>query len=83
MPLPDPFDIVAGNPSYVRQEVIPGALLAEYRSRYSTIYDRIDLYMPFIDRSLGSLVKGGAVLALAPAFSPRPWLAAPRRTPPA
>ena len=61
VPLPDPFDIVAGNPPYVRQELIPAALLAEYRSRYSTIYDRADLYVPFIERSLGSLVKGGVL----------------------
>ena len=43
--LPDPFDIVVGNPLCVRQELIPAALLAEYRSRYATLYDRADLYI--------------------------------------
>ena len=59
--LPDPFDVVIGNPPYVRQERVPDVLLAEYRSRYTTIYDRADLYIPFIERSLRSLVKGGVL----------------------
>jgi hypothetical protein len=59
--LPDGFDTVIGNPPYVRTELIPDVLMAEYRSRYSTIYDRADLYIPFIERSLRSLAKGGAL----------------------
>lgn len=58
-PLEATFDIVAGNPPYVRQELIPDALMAEYRARYATIYDRADIYVPFIERSLSLLVKGG------------------------
>lgn len=58
-PLKDEFDVVIGNPPYVRQELIPDALMAEYRARYRTIYDRADLYVPFIERSLNSLGKGG------------------------
>ncbi|MEO8009262.1 MAG: Eco57I restriction-modification methylase domain-containing protein, partial [Betaproteobacteria bacterium] len=54
-----PFDFVIGNPPYVRQELIPDVLLAEYRSRYQTVYDRADLYIPFIERSLMSLRSGG------------------------
>lgn len=53
------FDYVVGNPPYVRQELIPAALLAEYRRRYQTLYDRADLYVPFIERSLSLLTKGG------------------------
>ncbi len=59
--LPDAFDVVVGNPPYVRQELIPADLLAEYRQRYSTIYDRADLYVPFIERSLRSLGAGGVL----------------------
>lgn len=59
--LTETFDVVIGNPPYVRQELIPDVLLAEYRSRYSTIYDRADLYIPFIERSLRSLANGGAL----------------------
>ena len=57
--LPGMFNVVVGNPPYVRQELIPDVLLAEYREKYSTIYDRADLYIPFIERSLLSLSKGG------------------------
>ena len=48
-----------GNPPYIRQEQIPDILLAEYRKRYSTIYDRADLYIPFIERCLANLDKNG------------------------
>jgi hypothetical protein len=53
------FDLVVGNPPYVRQELIPDVLLAAYKASYSTIYDRADLYVPFIERSLSVLTKGG------------------------
>ena len=59
--LDNAFDFVVGNPPYVRQELIPDALIAEYRARYDTIFDRADLYIPFIERSLRLLVKGGAL----------------------
>ena len=60
-PLPFSFDFVVGNPPYVRQELIPTELVAEYRSRYTTIYDRADLYVPFIERSLNVLRPGGTL----------------------
>ncbi|MEQ1440662.1 TaqI-like C-terminal specificity domain-containing protein [Fontimonas sp. SYSU GA230001] len=55
------FDFAIGNPPYVRQELIPAPLLAEYRRRYRTLYDRADLYIPFIERSLGLLAEGGVL----------------------
>jgi hypothetical protein len=58
-PLSGHFDFVVGNPPYVRQEVIPAALLAQYRKLYLTLYDRADLYVPFIERSLALLNDGG------------------------
>ena len=61
IPLPSNFDVVIGNPPYVRQELIPNVLLAEYRSRYATVFDRADLYIPFIERSLKSLKIGGTL----------------------
>jgi hypothetical protein len=57
--LPGSFDFVIGNPPYVRQELIPAALLLEYRRRYVSLYDRADLYVPFIERSLRLLARGG------------------------
>lgn len=60
-PLDGIFDYVVGNPPYVRQERIPDALLKEYRRRYQTMYDRADLYIPFIERSLSVLRDGGCL----------------------
>lgn len=58
-PLTGSFEVVVGNPPYVRQERIAAPLLAEYRRRYATIYDRADLYVPFFERSLSLLGEGG------------------------
>ena len=60
-PLDGVFDVAVGNPPYVRQELIPDALMNEYRSRYRTVYDRADLYIPFIERSLTTLNYEGAL----------------------
>lgn len=57
--IPQRFDFIIGNPPYVRQELIPAPLLAEYRRRFMTLYDRADLYIPFIERSLGLLSEEG------------------------
>lgn len=55
------FSHVVGNPPYVRQEMVPRQLLAEYKARYSTIYDRADLYVPFIECALSLLQPGGTL----------------------
>jgi hypothetical protein len=60
-PLNLSFTHVLGNPPYVRQEQIPGPLLAEYRARFKTLYDRADLYVPFIEKSLQLLAPGGVL----------------------
>ncbi|GAB4570389.1 MAG: Eco57I restriction-modification methylase domain-containing protein [Haliangiales bacterium] len=57
----DSFDFVVGNPPYVRQERIPAPLLAAYRQRYATLYDRADLYVPFYERGLDLLSERGAL----------------------
>ena len=53
------FTHAVGNPPYLRQEVIPNVLMGEYRQRYSTIFDRADIYVPFIEKSLRALATGG------------------------
>ncbi|MEM6335549.1 MAG: Eco57I restriction-modification methylase domain-containing protein [Bacteroidota bacterium] len=57
--LPRVFSHVVGNPPYVRSERVPRALMAEYRSRYLTMYDRSDLYVPFFERGLDLLEAQG------------------------
>jgi Eco57I restriction-modification methylase/TaqI-like C-terminal specificity domain len=59
--LPLHFTHVVGNPPYVRQELIPAVLLAEYRHRFDTLFDRADLYIPFIEKSLKLLEPKGSV----------------------
>lgn len=60
-PLESNFDYVTGNPPYVRQELIPAPLLSEYKLRYTTLFDRADLYIPFIERSLNLLHSTGSL----------------------
>lgn len=55
------FTHVVGNPPYLRQEALPPALLKLYRSRFETMYDRADLYIPFFERGLTLLAPGGAL----------------------
>lgn len=55
------FEYVIGNPPYVRQELLSDVLIGEYRRRYATVYDRADIYIPFIERSLQLLSGGGAL----------------------
>ena len=59
LPINRQFTHIVGNPPYLRQESIPSELLAEYRIRYSTMYDRADLYVPFFERSMLLLQQGG------------------------
>jgi hypothetical protein len=58
-PMDGQFNFVVGNPPYVRQELIPASLLRKYRNLYQTMYDRADLYVPFIERSLSLLDNSG------------------------
>lgn len=55
------FDVIVGNPPYVRQERIPNALLEVYRRRFETLYDRADLYVLFYERCLKHLKRGGVL----------------------
>lgn len=58
---PCKFTHVVGNPPYIRQEMIPQVLIDEYRRRFSTIFDRADIYIPFIERGLQHLAPDGAL----------------------
>jgi hypothetical protein len=55
------FDLVVGNPPYVRIEELPKQVLAEYRASFTTLGDRADLYVAFIERGLKLLSPGGVL----------------------
>ncbi|WP_437781258.1 Eco57I restriction-modification methylase domain-containing protein [Sorangium sp. So ce1097] len=55
------FDAVVGNPPYIRIEQLSPELQEEYRERYSSLYDRADLYVAFIERGLDLLAPGGVL----------------------
>ncbi|GAI56268.1 unnamed protein product, partial [marine sediment metagenome] len=52
------FDVVIGNPPYVRQEEL-GAAKAYYQSHYKTFRSTADLYVNFIEKELSLIKKTG------------------------
>lgn len=56
------FDAIIGNPPYIRIEQLSPEIQAEYRQRYESLYDRADIYVAFIERSL-NLLKPEAILS--------------------
>lgn len=53
------YDLVIGNPPYIRFDDIPQGKQLSYRSRYSTFSERCDIYVPFFERSLSLLSHRG------------------------
>lgn len=54
-----PADVVIGNPPYVRYDDLADDLVALYRNTWPTMRGRGDIYIGFIERSLGMLKRGG------------------------
>lgn len=52
-------DFVIGNPPYIRLEEIPAAKASLYRSAYSTMRGRADIYVAFFQAALAQLRPGG------------------------
>lgn len=52
------FDIVIGNPPYVRQEML-GGLKTYFQMNYKTYHGTADLYVYFIERGISLLKEGG------------------------
>lgn len=59
IPLDSTFSHVVGNPPYIRLENLPKDLLKAYRARWRSLFDRADLYVAFIEKSLGLLMPDG------------------------
>ena len=59
-PFQGDFDVVVGNPPYIRFDDIPVEVQRVYQQRYRTFIDRCDIYVPFIERCLGLLSPRGA-----------------------
>jgi hypothetical protein len=74
------FDVVVGNPPYVRIEDLPRRVLQRYRERFKTSSDRADLYIAFFERGL-ELLSANGVLAFicANRFTKNAYGAALRR----
>ncbi len=58
------FDLIVGNPPYVRLEELPKRLLATYRNRYETATERADLYIAFFEAALALLSPDGRLAYL-------------------
>lgn len=56
---PTGVDFVVGNPPYIRSDDLDPTLNALYRSAWSTMRGRADLYVGFLEKSLVSLAPGG------------------------
>jgi len=57
--LPSHFTHIVGNPPYIRLEALPKDLLRLYRSLWRSLFDRADLYVAFIEKSLTLLAPEG------------------------
>ena len=55
------FDVVIGNPPYIRFDNLAGAKQQAYKELYSTFSERCDIYVPFFERSLSLLSARGAL----------------------
>jgi methylase of polypeptide subunit release factors len=74
------FDVVCGNPPYLRLEDVPKAALAHYRANFATLTDRADLFIAFIERGLQLLSPGGCLAFIcANRFAKNQYGAAIRR----
>lgn len=59
--LHEKFDIIIGNPPYVRNENIPLISKQIYQTKYSTFTHRSDLYVPFYEKALKLLETNGVL----------------------
>lgn len=57
----DTFDVIIGNPPYIRFDNLDAAKQSAYKSRYCTFSERCDIYVPFFERSLSLMSRRGVL----------------------
>lgn len=57
----DRFDVVVGNPPYIRYDDLPSDVATSYRTTWQTMRGRGDIFVGFFERSLGMLSPEGRV----------------------
>jgi len=53
------FDVVIGNPPYVRQELLTSNMKEYFKNKYETHHNSADLYIPFIEKGISLLTTKG------------------------
>jgi len=56
------FDVVVGNPPYIRMEDIPPAKALQYRDSFRTMTGRADIYVAFFEEGLHALNPDGKLV---------------------
>ena len=64
--LKDGFDIIIGNPPYIRRTELPVAHKMQYERHYFSAYGQYDIYLLFIEFGLKSLRKNGHLCYINP-----------------
>lgn len=62
----DGFDIVIGNPPYIRRTKIPQNKKTIYEKYYQSAVEQYDMYLLFIERGMSLLKEGGALCYINP-----------------
>jgi tRNA1(Val) A37 N6-methylase TrmN6 len=60
------FDIIIGNPPYIRYDKIPKNKIEFYKQLFSCFKYRCDIYIPFIEKGLKTLNKNGVLSFICP-----------------
>ena len=60
------FDVIIGNPPYIRYDNLSQSQQAEYSYRYKTFRGRSDIYVPFFEHALEMLAPSGCLCYICP-----------------
>jgi len=60
------FDIVIGNPPYIRIQSLPSATTKQYNQNYKAATKNYDIYVLFVEKGMELLRKGGSLIYIQP-----------------